>query len=114
MTRPATNPTRQKARRPRTPSDKVDPAAPNPSLSTVRMAKLVNPEYMSVVDAELTTSISRWFWRSLAYSGKVESVKLGSPKNGRLVIPVSEVRRIMQEATRPRMDEVEQPKAVAR
>lgn len=91
-----------------------DPAVPNPSLSTVRMAKLINPEYMSVVDAEQATSISRWYWRSLAYSGKVESVKLGSPKNGRLVIPVSEVRRIMQEATRPRVEASEQPKAVAR
>lgn len=93
----------------------LDLAAPGgASLSTVRMAKLINPEYMSVVDAEQATSISRWYWRSLAYSGKVESVKLGSPKNGRLVIPVSEVRRVMQEATRPRVEVSEQPRPLAR
>ena len=84
------------------------------SLSRIRMAESVQPEYMSVVDAELATSISRWYWRSLAYAGKVESVKLGSPKNGRLVIPVSEVRRVMAEATRPRAEQIEQQKAVAR
>jgi hypothetical protein len=114
MARTATNPAavqhNRQRRKARTPGD---PAAPGASLSTVRMAKLVAPEYMSVVDAELATSISRWFWRSLAYAGKVESVKLGSPKNGRLVIPVAEVRRVMAEATRPRVDAVE-PRAVAR
>jgi hypothetical protein len=74
-----------------------------PSLQA-RMAEMIEPEYMSVVDAEVLTGISRWYWRSLAYGGKVESVKLGSPKNGRLVIPISEVRRVMAEHTRPRVE----------
>lgn len=87
--------TRAATRRQRTPTTP-------PSLQT-RMAEAVEPEYMSVVDAEVLTGISRWYWRGLAYKGQVESVKLGSPKNGRLVIPIREVRRVMQEATRQRV-----------
>lgn len=79
----------------------------SPPRSDVRLATTVAPEYMSVVDAEVMTGISRWNWRCMAYDGRVESVKLGSPKNGRLVIPVREVRRVMQEATRPRVEEQE-------
>ena len=76
------------------------PSTP-PSLSKVRMAQNIEPEYVSVVDAEIATGISRWYWRTLAYSGQVECVKIGSSKNGRLVIPIREVRRVMQRYTIP-------------
>jgi hypothetical protein len=90
------------------------PRTMNPASRHTRMVQAVEPEYMSVIDAEVLTGISRWNWRSMAYSGKVESVKLGSPKNGRLVIPVREVRRIMQEATRPCVKTSTQQQAIAR
>jgi len=85
-----------------------------PASRRVRMAQDVTPRYVSVVDAEIWTGISRWFWRKLAYDGKVESAKLGSPKNGRLVIPIREVERVMAEATRPRVESIDSVRAVAR
>lgn len=75
----------------------------DPASSRVRMAEQVEPMYMSVVDAEVLTGISRYTWRAYAYRGVVESAKVGLGRNGRLVIPVSEVKRIMQECTRPRV-----------
>lgn len=60
----------------------------------------VEPEFIGVQDAETLTGISRWTWRSWAYSGRVSSVKAGR----RLLLPVSEVRRVLAEGTRPRVD----------
>lgn len=60
----------------------------------------VEPEYVGVADAEATTGLSRWTWRAWAYSGKIASVKAGR----RLLIPVAEIRRIMAEGTRPRVE----------
>lgn len=62
--------------------------------------KTVEPEYLGVVDAEVTTGLSRWTWRAWAYSGKVVSVKAGR----RLLIPVAEIRRVMAEGTRPQVE----------
>lgn len=60
----------------------------------------VEPEYMSVQGAETMTGRSRWSWRRDAYDGKIASVKLGA----RLLIPVAEIRRVIAENTRPRLD----------
>ena len=62
----------------------------------------VAPEYMSVNEAEVLTGRSRWSWRKDAYSGRVSSVKVGR----RLLLPVSEIRRILAEGTRPRVEQL--------
>jgi hypothetical protein len=62
------------------------------------MAETVQPEFMSVDQAEILTGVSRWTWRGYAYAGKVESCKVGA----RLLIPITEIRRIIAEGTRPR------------
>src|SRR5262249_28394803 len=58
----------------------------------------LNAEYFGVADAETVTGVSRWTWRRWAYSGKVNSVKLGR----RLLIPASEISRLVAENMRPR------------
>jgi excisionase family DNA binding protein len=57
----------------------------------------LNPQFMSVSDAQALTGISKWTWRSWAYAGKVASVKLGK----RLLIPASEIERLVSQGTRP-------------
>jgi excisionase family DNA binding protein len=57
------------------------------------------PLYLGVAEAETMTGVSRWTWRRWAYSGKVASVKLGS----RLLIPRSEISRLIDENTHPRV-----------
>ena len=57
----------------------------------------VEPEYVSVQGAETMTGRSRWSWRRDAYDGKIASVKLGA----KLLIPIAEIRRVIQENTRP-------------
>lgn len=59
----------------------------------------LQPEYVGVAEAEAMTSRSRWSWRRDAYEGKIASVKLGN----RLLIPVSEIRRVLSENMRPRV-----------
>lgn len=59
----------------------------------------VQPEFASVDRCEVISGVSRWTWRQLAYKGKISSVKIGT----RLLIPISEVRRIIAEGTRPRI-----------
>jgi hypothetical protein len=72
---------------------------------TSKKAKLalmeaVEPQYASVDQCEILTDVSRWTWRRMAYDGRIESVKVGA----RLLIPLSEVRRVVEEGTRPRSD----------
>jgi predicted site-specific integrase-resolvase len=55
-------------------------------------------EYLGVNEAEALSGVSRWTWRRWAYDGKVASVKLGK----RLLIPSSEIARLIAENTRPR------------
>ena len=59
----------------------------------------VEPELVSVQGAEIMTGRSRWSWRRDAYEGKIASVKIGA----KLLIPIAEVRRVIQENTRPRL-----------
>ena len=59
----------------------------------------VEPELLSVQGAETMTGRSRWSWRRDAYEGKIASVKLGA----RLLIPVTEIRRVIAEGMRPRL-----------
>ncbi len=43
------------------------------------------------------TGLSPWTWRRWAYEGKVASIKVGS----RLLIPRSEIERVLSEGLRP-------------
>jgi len=61
--------------------------------------KPVEPELVSVSDASIISGLSPWTWRAWAYSGRVSSVKAGR----RLLIPISEIRRVIVEGTRPRV-----------
>ena len=61
----------------------------------------IEPELLGMVDAEAMTGRSRWSWRRDCYSGTVASVKIGR----RLFVPISEVRRVISENTRPRLEE---------
>ncbi len=53
--------------------------------------------HVGVETAGAMTGLSPWTWRRWAYEGKISSVKAGR----RLLIPVSEIERVMQEGTRP-------------
>ncbi len=66
-----------------------------------KQIKRIEAEYMGVDEAEIMTGRSRWSWRKDAYSGRIASVKLGR----RLLIPVIEIRRVLAEGTRPRVEE---------
>jgi hypothetical protein len=61
----------------------------------------IEPELISVQGAEAMTGRSRWSWRRDAYDGRISSVKLGS----KLLIPVAEIRRVIAEGTRPRLND---------
>lgn len=77
----------------------------HPANPPVRiMAEHITPTHMSVVDAEVMTGVSRWTWRQMAYRGIVESCKIGVGRNARLLIPISEVKRVLRESTRPRVE----------
>lgn len=56
---------------------------------------------LGVAEAEELTGVSRWTWRRWAYDGKVSSVKLGK----RLLIPSAEIARLVEENTRPRLED---------
>lgn len=60
----------------------------------------LEPELVDVKGAEIITGRSRWSWRRDAYEGKIASVKLGA----KLLIPISEIRRVIAEGTRPRLE----------
>jgi hypothetical protein len=59
----------------------------------------IEREFIDVKGAETMTGRSRWSWRRDAYEGKIASVKLGA----KLLIPISEIRRVIAENTRPRV-----------
>jgi hypothetical protein len=64
-----------------------------------RTRREIEPELLGMAEAEALTGRSRWSWRRDCYSGAVASVKIGR----RLFVPVSEVRRVITENTRPRV-----------
>jgi hypothetical protein len=59
----------------------------------------IERKFLSVVEAEQMTGLSRWTWRKHAYSGRIASSKCGS----RLVLPLEEVNRVIAEGMRPRL-----------
>ncbi len=67
----------------------------------IKVQRKIEPELLGMVDAESMTGRSRWSWRRDCYSGAIASVKIGR----RLFVPVSEVRRVIAESTRPRLEQ---------
>ena len=59
-------------------------------------------KHVGVDQAEEITGVSRWSWRRMAYSGRISSTKVGT----RLLIPITEIERILAEGRRPRVVEV--------
>jgi hypothetical protein len=68
--------------------------------NTIKQRPTVEPEYIGVDQAEVMSGLSRWTWRHWSYEGRVASVKAGK----RLLIPVSEIRRVMAEGYRPAIE----------
>ena len=56
-------------------------------------------QFLGVAEAETIAGVLKWTWRRWAYDGKISSVKLGK----RLLIPTSEIERLVSENTRPRL-----------
>ena len=61
---------------------------------------LTEPEYVGVDGAEALSGLSCWTWRRYSYKRKVASVKVGK----RLLIPISEIRRVMAAGLRPALE----------
>jgi len=63
-------------------------------------SKPIEREYLGVEEAQTLSGRSKWSWRRDAYEGRVASCKVGR----RLLIPISEVRRVMAEGYRPAVE----------
>jgi hypothetical protein len=63
--------------------------------------KRVEVELLSPKECGVLSGESEWTWRRRCYEGRVASVKLGKL----LRIPISEVRRLVAEGTRPAVTE---------
>jgi len=61
-------------------------------------ATTIKRQFLSPSEAEALTGVSRWTWRSKAYSGVIASSKVGR----RLLLPIAEIDRIISEGARPR------------
>jgi hypothetical protein len=59
------------------------------------------PKLLTVQGCAALTGESTWTWRARCYAGCCESVKMSGPKS-RLLIPESEVYRLIEEGRRPR------------
>jgi len=66
-----------------------------------KVDRKIPPELLGMAEAEEMTCRSRWSWRRDCYSGAIASVKIGR----RLFVPISEVRRVIAENTRPRVQD---------
>jgi excisionase family DNA binding protein len=62
---------------------------------------LEKARYVSVIEGEELTGLSRWTLRRWYMDGKISSIKVGS----RVLIPMSEIDRVIAEGTRPRLAE---------
>jgi Helix-turn-helix domain len=71
------------------------------SAAPAIIAHVAQPQLLTVVAAQDLTSISQYTWRRYCYDGKVSSVKIGD----RLLIPRSEIQRVIDEGFRPSVEE---------
>lgn len=68
-------------------------------MASVTISANSNHAYLSVNEAGQMTGLSSWTWRRWAYIGQIASVKAGR----RLLIPRTEIDRVMSEGFRPRL-----------
>jgi|SRR6516225_537943 hypothetical protein len=83
----------------RTIASLVEESRPRPERLNIPKAVEVQPEFVSVLDAEVLSGISRWTWRQLAYQRRISSCKLGR----RLLLPLCEIRELIAEGMRHRL-----------
>jgi hypothetical protein len=69
-------------------------------MAAAKASPNIEPLFASLTDAEKISGISRWTWRQKAYDGVIESAKVGK----RLMIPIAEIHRLLDEGRRPRRD----------
>ena len=67
------------------------------------MKQQIVSQFVGVDGAELRSGISRWTWRRMAYAGRIASSKVGK----RLLIPTSEIDRILAEGYRPALSDMQ-------
>lgn len=67
----------------------------------IRLRADIERKLWSVDECEAYSGMSAWYWRRAAYAGRISSVKCSN----RLLIPITEVDRVISENTRPRMTE---------
>jgi hypothetical protein len=71
-----------------------------PARSIGTTATAERPRLLTTQQAATLTGESKWTWRARAYRGVVASVKIGG-RQARLLIPESEVFRLIEQGTRP-------------
>jgi excisionase family DNA binding protein len=81
--------------------NKISNISPNRYFMLLVM-KTTQTQLLTVQAAADVIGLSVWTLRAWAYAGKVSSVKLGK----RLLIPQSELDRLVSENTRPRLESV--------
>jgi hypothetical protein len=75
-------------------------AAKPGSISTNNTEDIESIRLLTVQECGRITGESPWTWRNRAYAGIVTSVKMAG-SNSRLLIPLSEVQRLIAQGTRP-------------
>lgn len=78
----------------------MNTAKKRPARSVVAIVAAERPRLLTTQQAATLTGESKWTWRARAYRGVVASVKIGG-KQARLLIPESEVFRLIEQGTRP-------------
>jgi hypothetical protein len=68
------------------------------------MKHVEQPKFLGVDGAEIYSGVSKWTWRRMAYAGRIASSKIGK----RLLIPVSEIDRVLAEGYRPALTDAGQ------
>jgi excisionase family DNA binding protein len=69
-------------------------------MATQTICTIPNQRYLGVDAVGEMTGLSPWTWRRWAYDGKIASVKVGR----RLLIPATEIERVMREGMRPALE----------
>jgi hypothetical protein len=73
-------------------------AFPRTKAAGIRFTPSVERDFVSSVEAESWTGVSRWTWRKMALQSRLDYVKVGK----RMLLPVSEIQRVLAEGLRPR------------
>jgi hypothetical protein len=75
-------------------------AKTRPARGVAATATVQRPNLLTTQQAASISGESKWTWRARAYRGVVTSVKIGG-RQARLLIPESEVLRLIEQGTRP-------------